>query len=226
MSTIGRRGRIGTAVLAAAVLVGAGCAGDADPAASPVTTEIPNPHPAECESATVVSHNAGLELDAEFVTGTDALVIRFRVTNHRREPLYLADRVQTSELDPSRAYNLVPRSDQIIEISRRYYPAGYCPAEAPFTPPRPEVIRLEPGEILTQEFSVALPFAVSHPYVGAAQFLTPMPARPYRVVFCIGAVPSKIPDPQPTSQGARPVYQAKDFDYRAQTTVCSPLQVV
>ncbi|MFD0366341.1 hypothetical protein ACFQZZ_33330 [Nocardia sp. GCM10030253] len=217
------------AALGAVALVAATCAGCGTPDTAPtITTQVPNPSPASCESSTVVTQDSSVELAADFDTAPDRLVIRYRVTNHRRDPLFLADRVRTSRLPPEQAYNLVPRSDQVVEISRRFYPIGQCPIAASRPPDPPEMVRVDPGATYGSEFTVAVPFEVEHPMTSeAARFLAPMPPRPYPVVFCVGAVPTQRPNPSPDrGDTTHPLYSPHGFQFEAQTTFCTPVHMV
>ncbi|QLY29149.1 hypothetical protein H0264_28180 [Nocardia huaxiensis] len=128
-------------------------------------------------------------LEADFRTSGADLIVRYSVTNHRAEAVFAAERGNAG------AYNLVPRSDKVIEISRRNYAVGgQCPVLVYEVPAPPTVARIEPGESLAREFAVPIPFQINHPYrltVGDGH-LSALPDRPYPVVFCIGVGPSEI----------------------------------
>ncbi|MEV6429706.1 hypothetical protein [Nocardia sp. NPDC051463] len=92
------------------------------------------------------------------------------------------------------------------------------------TPDSPGVVRVDAGATLENERSIPVPFEVEHPYTSvAALFLTPRPPRPYSIVFCVGAVPSEVADPQPDTTR---MFNPRDFRLAEQTTFCSPQHTI
>lgn len=198
-----------------------GCGVPPESTSRPVTTTVPNPDPAKCEERVVITQDDSIEMDTEFIASADQLTIRFHVTNHRDDDIYFANRPNST----TGSANLVPRSDGVVEISRRQYWAPECPVLLYAPPPRPDTVRVRPHQTVTEEFDVPVPFVGSHPLLGDDDdYLAPMPPRPYRAVFCIGVVPTVVD--QPRQQEHSNLYEAMDFDFDKQVNVCSPAHIV
>ncbi|MFF2087889.1 hypothetical protein ACFVVM_29265 [Nocardia sp. NPDC058176] len=198
-----------------------GCGGPTESMGRPVVTTVPNPDPAECEESIVVTQDDDIEMDTEFVTGADRLSVRFQVTNHRDTDIYFANGANST----IGSANLVPRSDGVVEISRRKYTAPECPVLLYAPPPRPDTLRVGPGQTVTEEFDVPVPFVGNHPLLADGDdFLASMPPRPYRTVFCIGVVPPVVDEPQQRKHSN--LYEAMDFDFDEQVNICSPVHTV
>ncbi|MFD3705793.1 hypothetical protein ACFWUP_21855 [Nocardia sp. NPDC058658] len=198
-----------------------GCGGATESTSRPVTTTVPNPAPAMCEERVVVTKDDSIQMDTEFVAKADRLIIRFQLTNHRDADIYFANRAN-STTGPA---NLVPRSDGIVEISRRKYTTPECPVLNAAPPPLPPTLRVQPGQTVADEFDVPLPLVGNHPIFGHADYyLTPMPARPYRAVFCVGVVPPIVD--QPHQQKHSNLYEATDFDFSMQVNICGQVHTV
>ncbi|MFD3706145.1 hypothetical protein ACFWUP_23650 [Nocardia sp. NPDC058658] len=111
----------------------------------------------------------------EFMVSPDRLTIGFQVTNLRDNDVYFANRAN-STIGPA---NLVPRSDGVVEISRRKYTTPQCPVLMYAPPPLPATLRVQPGQTVNEEFDVPVPFVGNHPLLADDdEFLAPMPPRP------------------------------------------------
>lgn len=197
------------------------CGGPTASTSRPVTTTVPNPDPAQCEESLVVTSDDSVEMTTEFIVSPDRLTIRFEVTNHRDTDIYFAHRANST----IGSANVVPRSDGVVEISRRKYTAPECPVLLYAPPPLPATFRVQPNQTVNEEFEVPLPFAGNHPLLADDDdFLAPMPTRPYRTVFCTGLVPPAVD--QPRQQQHSNLYEAKDFDFDKQVNICGPVQAV
>ncbi|MFD3509307.1 hypothetical protein [Nocardia sp. NPDC058666] len=148
------------------------------------------------------------------------------MTNRRSEPLYVAARIP----DPDGGYGVpqhyvIPRSDGVVEISKRFFRVVDCPVLRARPVPVATFLRVEPGATLTEQFPVALPLTTIHPEGPLNNGeLAPMPARPDRIVFCVGLVPPVPADPKPFEEDGEQRYGYRDFDTDAQTHLCSDLQ--
>ncbi|MEU4649444.1 hypothetical protein [Nocardia fluminea] len=185
-----------------------------------VTTTVSNPDPAKCEESLVVTSDDSVEMTTEFVVSPDRLTIRFQVTNHRDTDIYFANRANST----IGSANLVPRSDGVVEISRREYTAPECPVLLYAPPPLPATLRVQPNQMVNEKLDVPLPFAGNHPLLADDDLLAPMPTRPYRTVFCTGLVPPAVD--QPRQQQPSNLYEATDFDFDKQVNICGPVQAV
>ncbi|MGW5440522.1 hypothetical protein [Nocardia asteroides] len=222
MSTMTRHLSTRTTILAALTIgLCLGCGAPTESASRSPATTVPNPDPARCEERLVVTDDDSIEMDTEFVASADRLTIRFQVSNHRDTDIYFANRPNST----IGSANLVPRSDGVVEISRRKYTTTDCPALLYAPPPRPDTVRVSPHQTIEEEFEVPVPFVGNHPLLGDDyDYLAPMPPRPYRVAFCIGVVPTTVD--QPRQREHSNLYDAMDFDYERQVNICSPVHTV
>ncbi|MFE6923790.1 hypothetical protein ACFVAV_22385 [Nocardia sp. NPDC057663] len=164
-----------------------------------------------------------MKLDTTFDLRGDRIVVGYRLTNHRSEAVYVAVRVPDADGDRGvQGHYIVPRSDGIVEISKRFFRPADCPKLLYIPPPTPASLRIDPGATFAEEFNVSLPLTTIHPYEPLDPGdLAPMPSRPGHIVFCVGLMRSMTTTPEPTERDGEQRYDYRDLDFKAQTHLCS-----
>lgn len=210
----------------AAALVGlVNACGAPDPSDRTESTvaDAPRADPYLCEARPVAADDPSIELDTTFDSTGNRIVVAYRLTNHRSEAVYVVARVPDADgKGGAQGHYVVPRSDGIVEISKRLIRSVDCPKLRYMAPPEPDLLRIDPGATFAEEFTVSLPLTTIHPYQPLDPGdLAPMPSRPGHIFFCVGLMRSKTTTPQLTERDGEQRYDYRDLDFDAQTHLCS-----
>ncbi|MFD5180753.1 hypothetical protein ACFWM1_33435 [Nocardia sp. NPDC058379] len=223
-------------LVVSSIIVLAGCAQEPDDSAArypaipstspkPSATQTDENRDQWCEPA-AAQWDEKLGLTVDFATTPTELIIRYIATNNRTTPVYAINRIQqdTGAAAPRERHFVVPRSDDVVEISQRQFryrsPNCVVPRSMPLPPPLAS--RIEPGSTLTDTIHVPLPLRVIHPEgPPAAEYLPPLtPHHP--ISFCLGF--SSTADPDPRDVDGEPLYDVPTIG--PETVACStPLEL-
>ncbi len=220
------------AVLVFSVVALTGCAAeDGESTARYLAVPSATPQPEDdrsqwCEPAPA-EWDERLGLTVYFEKTQSTLTIHYTATNNRTSPVYAINRIQqaTGSASPRERHFVVPRSDNVIEVSQRKlrYRSPNCLVQRAVPLPPLRATRITPGSGLEGTVHVPLPLGIQHPEgTSAVAHLPPLTGPPYSVSFCLGFSPTAGPSPH-TIDGET---QYGDLAAGPETVACStPLEL-
>lgn len=155
------------------------------------------------------------------------LKVRYKATNAGNIDAFILNRLPNRGADVTSVgpgkYYLIPTSDGVIEISKRAFFISESGTASSAAQILPAAMRLLPGKSFEEEFTVALPLKISHPYKDVAK-LPAMPTPANKVKFCLGVVQDDIMNARERVINGESLLFLTAEDTKKQQLVCSDVQ--
>ncbi|OBG87226.1 hypothetical protein A5733_17930 [Mycobacterium sp. NS-7484] len=153
----------------------------------------PQPHSYGCADPAAGGLTAlGATLVVDITPSDSGIQVRYDVVNDGAAPVYVVQLLThpafSTNYSPQN-YLLTPGADGVVEVAKReYWPPASCQLPLYAAPPLPALsVRLDPGQRVSETFTVQRPFEVRNPYgADAVRQLPALPDPANRLRFCVG----------------------------------------